>query len=65
MPLLWQFTVTCKDCGERINIGLAPSPAEVGEPSHEDVEVGCPYCSANHPYVGEEVRRALVDLPSP
>ena len=64
MPLLWLFTVPCKDCGERINIGPAPSPAEVGEPGHEDVELGCPYCSATHAYRGEEVQRALIDLPA-
>ena len=64
MPLLWLFTVSCKDCGERINIGPAPSPAALSEPAHEAVEVGCPYCSAIHAYPGEEVQRALVDQPA-
>ena len=64
MAITWLFTVTCKQCDETIQLGPAPSPAEVHAPVSEAAEVYCPHCAAVNSYSADEVQRALVDLPA-
>ena len=64
MQITWLFTVSCKQCGETINMGPAPPPAEVHAPVSEAAEVYCPHCATVNSYSADECIALLLICPA-